>query len=106
MAECQVKVEPSTTEKAHRVYYQNIVYDACRRLDKMLGRRPGEGIVCGTADEPSREAEETLAYVLDITERAVVALHMQNHAHINAPTFNHCREGLCGDWQKLKERTI
>lgn len=90
-------------EKRRRIYYQDIVYNVCRQLDKMLSWRPGHGIVCGTADEPSRGTEETLCIVLDIMERAVVALHMQNHAHLNHPTFNHCREGLCGDWYRLKE---
>ena len=40
-------------EKVRRVYYQDIVYHACIALDRFHSRRPGRGIVCGTADEPS-----------------------------------------------------
>jgi hypothetical protein len=40
-------------EHARRVYYQDIVYSVCNSLDRIFGKRPGKGIVCGTADAPS-----------------------------------------------------
>lgn len=45
------------TEKDRRIYYQDIVYQVCNALDRISGNKPGHGIVCGTADEPSREVQ-------------------------------------------------
>ena len=39
------------TEKKRREYYQHIVYSVCNMLDQIDGRHPGNGIVCGTAEE-------------------------------------------------------
>lgn len=38
-----------------RVYYQDIVYSICSSLDRLDGKKPGQGIVCGTADEPNTD---------------------------------------------------
>ena len=56
----------SITEKQRRVYYQDIVYSVCSQLDEALGRHisKSNGIVCGTADSPSMEVEDTLKEVL------------------------------------------
>jgi len=44
-------------EYKRRLYYQNIVYDCCTRLDVAHGRsvRNGTGILAGTIEEPSNE---------------------------------------------------
>jgi hypothetical protein len=47
-------------EKERRVYYQDIVYTVCNKLDKMLGRKPGCGIVCGSLEMPSRQVQDAL----------------------------------------------
>lgn len=51
-------------EKRRRVYYQNIVYDVCRMLDRHLGYGPGSGVVCGTADTPCQGVQNELERVL------------------------------------------
>lgn len=43
-------------EKQRRVYYQNIVYDVCNRLDAVLGGKT----VCGTVDSPTTAVVERL----------------------------------------------
>ena len=43
------------TEKERRVYYQDIVYSICAILDQLDGKKPGQGISCGTADEPNTD---------------------------------------------------
>lgn len=47
-------------EKARRIYYQDIVYDLCRQLDTLLGRKPGMGVVSGTLEAPSKEPQLAL----------------------------------------------
>lgn len=37
----------------------------------------------------------------ELAQRAVLALHLQNHARLTKPTFMDCREGLCGDYHAL-----
>jgi len=44
-------------EKKRRMHYQHIVYNVCNMLDQIDGRRPGNGIVCGTAEEPCSDVE-------------------------------------------------
>lgn len=44
-------------EKKRSMYYQHIVYNVCNMLDQIDGRRPGNGIVCGTAEEPCSDVE-------------------------------------------------
>ncbi len=44
-------------EKKRSMYYQHIVYSVCNMLDQIDGRRPGNGIVCGTAAEPCSDVE-------------------------------------------------
>ena len=53
-------------ERACRIYYQDIAYNVCNQLDKATGRSAmkGTGIVCGTVDEPSRQAQDVLREVL------------------------------------------
>ena len=43
------------TEKERRIYYQDIVYHVCYALDLIDGKKPGHGIVCGTAYEPNTD---------------------------------------------------
>ena len=50
------------SEKARRVYYQDIVYAICLRLD-LIGS-PGKRVVCGTVEEPSQEVQEAMVQVL------------------------------------------
>ena len=48
-------------EKERRIYYQDIVYTVCNFLDKIDGKRTGRnGIVCGTADSPSRAVQDRM----------------------------------------------
>jgi hypothetical protein len=49
-------------EKKRRVYYQDIVYAVCARLDQIDGRQVtnGEGIVCGTVETPSTEVQQRM----------------------------------------------
>lgn len=58
-------------EKARRIYYQQIVYDVCNRLDRVLGNSvtEGTGIVCGTKDAPSRETQDSLDWVFSNMEK-------------------------------------
>jgi hypothetical protein len=53
----------SLDEKARRVYYQDIVYSVCNALDRIFAKRPGRGVVCGTADEPSTQVQELMQEV-------------------------------------------
>jgi hypothetical protein len=52
------------TEKDRRVYYQDLVYRVCNRIDLFDGQPPGRGIVCGTADSPSAELISRLEVLL------------------------------------------
>ena len=47
-------------EKERRIYYQDIVYHVCNKLDWTKDRKPGMGIVCGTVDEPSHEVQDEM----------------------------------------------
>lgn len=64
-------------EKARRVYYQDIVYDVCNSLDMAAGRSvtKGQGIVCGTKDEPHDSVQKEMKSVVAelTTLRAQVA---------------------------------
>lgn len=48
-------------EKKRRVYYQDIVYAVCNSLDQIDGKRPGQGVVCGTVDTPTKQVQERMA---------------------------------------------
>lgn len=54
-----VEDAPVITEKARRVYYQNIVYQVCSWIERIQGKhvRNGEGVVCGAVEAPSNEVE-------------------------------------------------
>jgi hypothetical protein len=52
-------------EKQRREYYQGIVYDVCNILDAFNNARPGTGIVCGTADEPTCEAQNAVRELIN-----------------------------------------
>jgi hypothetical protein len=47
-------------EKSRRIYYQDIVYAVCNALDRIDGRKPGQGIVCGTFDSPSDQVQRRM----------------------------------------------
>lgn len=70
--------EESTTpdEKRRREYYQDIIYDVCRKLDRMRGRVPGRGIVCGTADEPSTAVQDEMDSLATIVLRGKEAIDL------------------------------
>lgn len=53
-----------TSEKARRVYYQDIVYSVCSVLDEIDGRKAGSGIICGTAETPSTEVQDRMKRLL------------------------------------------
>ena len=64
------------TEKSRRVYYQSIVYDVCRELDKMrvnnvegLYRVPGGAIICGTIKEPSHAVQDEMTKLVETVQR-------------------------------------
>jgi hypothetical protein len=50
-------------EKERRIYYQNIVYSVCNSIDQCFGSRPGMGVVCGTADEPTTEVQQAISHL-------------------------------------------
>ena len=53
------------TEKARRIYYQDIVYAVCNQLDRIfLGR-----VVCGTVDSPSTKVQELMTKLADTDVR-------------------------------------
>jgi hypothetical protein len=54
-------------EKVRRVYYQDIVYAVCIELDRAFGKRVrrGEGIVCGTSEEPSTQVQAAMKELVD-----------------------------------------
>lgn len=57
----------NVAEKKRRVYYQDIVYDACNQLDQFQrreGRSKSARIACGTVDAPCREVQEALKAAL------------------------------------------
>ena len=60
-------------EKRYRIYYQDIVYAVCNRLDAATGRKPGVGVVCGTADNPTTEVQEALDELLAKRKTALAA---------------------------------
>jgi len=57
LAVAKAEVERLEREKNARVYYQGIVYAVCNALDRIDGKRPGEGIVCGTLETPSEDVQ-------------------------------------------------
>jgi len=75
------------TEQERRIYYQNIVYHVCNALDRIDGKRPGHGIVCGTADEPSTAVQQRIAALAN----EVLELRTAN-AHIcgDSPQMDLC----------------
>ena len=54
------------TEKAERVYYQDIVYSVCCTLDAINGNKVslGEGVVCGTSLNPTRQVQDAMRRLL------------------------------------------
>lgn len=54
-------------EKNRRIYYQDIVYAVCNELDRAFGKRVrrGEGVVCGTIDEPSTQVQTFMKELVD-----------------------------------------
>lgn len=53
-------VERLEAEKHRRIYYQDIVYAVCNAIDALRGSHVGSGIVCGSADEPTREVQDAV----------------------------------------------
>ena len=67
-----VRIKELEEEKDRRIYYQNVVYAVCDKLDRIVGNPPGTGIVCGTKDSPTTEVQGALAEIdarLSISER-------------------------------------
>ena len=57
----------NVAEKKRRIYYQDIVYDACNQLDQFQrsgGRSKSERIACGTVNAPCKEVQEALRAAL------------------------------------------
>ncbi len=48
------------TEMDRRIYYQDIVYKICNTLDILDMKRPSEGLVCGTVENPSTEVQDRI----------------------------------------------
>ena len=61
------------TEKQRRIYYQDIVYNVCSQLDAALRLHitRGNGIVCGTVEEPSTEVQDMLTQILKMRELGI-----------------------------------
>ena len=73
------------TEKERRVYYQDIVYSICAILDQLDGKKPGQGISCGTADEPSTDVLKRISEVL-----APRSMLFSPQALLNEGQANYC----------------
>lgn len=54
----------NTSEKDRRIYYQDLVYEICRLIDVANGNMPGEGIVCGTVEEPSTQLQQAVTVLI------------------------------------------
>jgi hypothetical protein len=52
-------------EKARRIYYQDIVYKVCNLLDKHFKLKPGQGIVCGTVENPSTKVQDKISDIIN-----------------------------------------
>ncbi|MCK5610047.1 hypothetical protein KAR91_49700 [Candidatus Pacearchaeota archaeon] len=52
------------TEKERRIYYQSIVYDICNIVDQYNQSSLSDGVVCGTAENPTDELQELLKKIL------------------------------------------
>lgn len=56
----KAELDKLSDEKERRIYYQNIVYEACQMLDHFA-----DGVVvCGTIEEPSTDVQQTLKNVI------------------------------------------
>jgi len=67
--------EATNEEKKRRGYYQGIVYAVCNALDAIDGKKPGNGIVCGTFDEPSSIVELRINKMANETKAMIAALN-------------------------------
>jgi hypothetical protein len=47
-------------EKRRRIYYQDIVYRIANALDILHGRKPEQGVLVGTVNEPSHAVEREI----------------------------------------------
>jgi len=63
-------------EKSRRIYYQDLVYSACSFVDDIERRSitKGEGIVCGTVDQPCRNLQDAF--------RRLVTKHKENQPKV------------------------
>jgi hypothetical protein len=50
-------------EHSRRVYYQNIVYAVCNKIDAILNRRVGHGIVCGTVESQTTQVQDAMSNI-------------------------------------------
>lgn len=53
-----VTQEELDDEQKRRIYYQDIVYAVCNSLDRIFGKRPGKGIVCGRMESPTTQVQD------------------------------------------------
>jgi len=61
-SECEKdeEIESLRREKKARMYYQEIVYHVCNVLDRIYGKKPGHGVVCGTLETPEDETQKVM----------------------------------------------
>ena len=52
-------------ERRQRIYYQSIVYELCLLVDRRTGAKPGEGVVCGNARNPSDGLRDAVVRLLE-----------------------------------------
>lgn len=63
------EIESLRREKKAREYYQEIVYHICQVLDRIDGKEPGHGVVCGTLETPSTEVQERMDKLVEDFKR-------------------------------------
>jgi hypothetical protein len=94
-------------EKEARIYYQDIVYHVCNVLDKMDGKKPGLGIVCGTSKTPARNVQERMDKLLKGGEQQIPRawwdrLREYFQQGINHPTAE--IRSVCGSGKNYMDR--
>ena len=97
------------TEKERRIYYQDIVYHVCYALDLIDGKKPGHGIVCGTADEPNNNVFDRMKALVKSMKASTkvpdlireLITHLPDNTVHDTPDWNWCWDELSDDSQDM-----
>ncbi len=60
-------IDEAISEKRRRVYYQDIVYAVCNKLDRVYVPK----CVCGTVDSPTTQVQERLESLIEYRDEKV-----------------------------------